>query len=321
MLPKAPLWWQGRGVRSTALLPVAAAYGVISSLHRAFARPVWVDVPVICIGNVVAGGAGKTPVALAVAELLKQFGVKPFFLSRGYGGTERGPLLVDFAQHMAGEVGDEPLLLAASCPTVVAADRVAGAVLAISHGAQAIIMDDGFQNDALHKDFSLLVADAAYGFGNGRLLPAGPLRETVKAAVSRADAVVVMDGTLSVLGGKPVLHASLQPDEDAAAHSGKRVVGFAGIGRPEKFRHTLRQMKAEVVAFVPFADHCYYPAYRMEALLRKAEAEGAALVTTAKDAVRLPEAFRGRVSVVNVKAHITEAEQLKTMLKRLFRGA
>lgn len=262
-------------------------------------------VPVICIGNVVAGGAGKTPVAMSVAESLLRRGAKPHFLSRGYGGTTVSPTRVDPAHHSARDVGDEPLLLARLAPTWVARDRVAGAKTAASAGADVIILDDGFQNPALCKDISILVVDGGYGFGNGHVMPAGPLREDLNAALGRADAVAII-GTdsqrigISVPGDKPVLAARFVPRIEDDDLSGTAVLAFAGIGRPQKFFDTLAGMGCNLVATRAFADHHPYTSDEVMQLLEEAAAAGAVAVTTEKDAVRLPAESRDIVRTLGV---------------------
>ncbi len=234
-------------------------------------------VPVICIGNPTLGGAGKTPTALAVARMLKAAGERPVFLSRGYGGRQRGPLLVAPDRDRAADVGDEPLLLARVAPTVVAHDRVEGAKAAQAAGATIIVMDDGFQNPSLAKDFSVLVIDGRRGLGNSKVFPAGPLRAPLDAQLARADAVVLVGAVgedAAVAGAAaearklPLLRAWLEPDREAIATlAGGRVLAFAGIGDPEKVFATLREAGIAVAATRSFADHHRYtPADARDAL-------------------------------------------------------
>ncbi len=301
---RAPEFWTENGLAARLLAPLGAAYHLAGVLRRGLVSPQSVDVPVICIGNLVAGGAGKTPVALALIDMLRESGLKPAALTRGYGGSETGPLRVQPGSHDAAMVGDEALLLAAAAPTWLARDRVAGARKAVAEGADVIVMDDGFQNPGLKKDLSLLVVDGTYGFGNGRVIPAGPLRETTASGLARADAVVLVggkDGATAdgpLFAGKPVLRARLLPRDDSLA--GQRVFAFAGIGRPGKFFQSLRDLGAEVVGSEAFADHQPYDSAALERLRHAAKTADAKLVTTAKDAVRLgPEAPRD-VTVLHV---------------------
>jgi len=316
---RAPDFWDGDDLLSRALVaaltPLGALYG---ATVRRKSKGAWrAPVPVICVGNLTAGGTGKTPVAIALAGMARAKGKTPFFLTRGYGGTLRGPVLV--AGHSAAEVGDEPLLLAAAAPTVVSRDRPAGARLAAERGADVVVMDDGHQNFALAKDLSLVVVDGERGFGNGRLLPAGPLRETVVQGLARADAVIVMGGGVPALAGfsGAVLRARLEPyaGED---WKGQRVVAFAGIGRPEKFFATLRSLGADIVHTVPFGDHHPYTQDDLDRLKSLAGREGARLVTTAKDLVRLAPAARQGIAALAVRAVLDPQPVVDELLDSLF---
>ena len=277
--------------------------------------------PVICVGNLVAGGAGKTPVALSLAALLGARGAAVHMLSRGYGGTLKGPVRVDPATHSARVVGDEPLLLAQAAPTWVARDRAAGARAAIAAGAGLLLMDDGFQNPSLEKDLSLLVVDGGYGFGNGRVMPAGPLREPVAVGLARASAAVILGedtcGVAAMLrGGPPTFRAHLRLD-GAADLIGKRVLPFAGIGRPEKFYASLRALGCEVVAHWDFPDHHPYTPEEVMAIWDEARARDATPVTTAKDFVRLPEDARTLVRAVEVTVDWADEAALSRLLDPL----
>src|SRR5262245_21832401 len=287
-------WWREVGATARLLAPAAALYGAISGA-RLGQRGTRAGAPVICIGNLTMGGAGKTPTALAVARLLAAAGERPAFLSRGYGGERPGPLAVDAARHHAAEVGDEPLLLARAAPTVVARARVAGARLAVAAGASVIVMDDGFQNPSLAKDCSVLVVDARRGIGNGRVIPAGPLRAPLAAQLERAHALVVVgsgSGAAEVAaqaraGNLPVFAARLAPDAGfIAALGGGRALAFAGIGDPEKFFATLAAAGIAVAATRSFPDHHRYSAAEARALCDDADREGLVLVTTEKDLAR-----------------------------------
>lgn len=319
---KAPgFWYSDDGILSRVLSPLGAVYGAVTK-RRMTAAPADSGAVVVCIGNIVAGGAGKTPVALAVADILRDAGHAPHFLLRGYGGAAAGPLRVDLAKHDAAAVGDEALLLAASGPAWVSRDRLAGARAAAQSGAQIVVMDDGFQNPHVKKDVSILVVDGGAGFGNGRVIPAGPLREPVGNALARADAVVIVgEDTCGVgerLGGLPVFTARVAPDPGIAARlKGKKVLGFAGIGRPEKFRRTLEDLGATVAGWRGFADHHPFTTRDVENILNEAREKDAIAVTTAKDAVRLPEALRDRVTVLPVTLEFDDAAGLRAVLTKL----
>jgi tetraacyldisaccharide 4'-kinase len=288
-------WWGEAGLAAALLAPFAAVYGAVASarLAQSGARA---TVPVICIGNPTVGGAGKTPLALTLARLLREAGEVPMLLSRGYGGMLKGPLRVDLARHRAADVGDEPLLLARVAPTVVARDRVSGAQAAIAAGAGVIVMDDGFQNPSLQKDFSILVVDGRRGIGNGRVVPAGPLRAPLIAQLARADALVMVGAsnagaavTAAARGrGVPVFHAGLAPDAArTAALAGTRVMAFTGIGDPQKLFATLAGAGVAVVATRSFPDHHGYTRAEARMLCEQADREALTLVTTEKDLVRM----------------------------------
>jgi tetraacyldisaccharide 4'-kinase len=287
-------WWQQSGRAAAMLAPLAAAYGAVAArrMARDGARA---RVPVVCIGNPTVGGAGKTPTALAVACMLADVGETPVFLSRGYGGRLSGPLQVYPAMHRAIDIGDEPLLLARAATTIVAHDRVKGAQMAETAGASVIVMDDGFQNPSLAKDFSVLVVDGGRGIGNGEIIPAGPLRAPLGAQVDRAQAVIVVgEGDAGGVADEarkralPVFRARLMPDTSfIATLGGSRVLAFAGIGDPEKFFATLRAAGVAVATTRSFADHHRYTRGEAQALCDAAERDGLVLVTTEKDLARM----------------------------------
>lgn len=273
-----------------ALLPAALIYDAIARLRFLLTFPRDAGAPVICVGNPTLGGAGKTPVAIAIAERLKAMGRHPAFLSRGYGAKVDGPLVVG-PDHRSSDVGDEPILLARMAPTVVSPDRIAGAALAARLEIDVIIMDDGFQNPTLSKDLSILVIDGPAGLGNGFIFPAGPLRMSFAHQKSRADALIIIGEDRAGVAAKaacPVLRAMIVPDDVAAASlTGQRVVAFAGIGRPDKVFATLADIGAEVVARHSFPDHHVYTEEDARKLLGAAERHAAMLVTTEKDMARL----------------------------------
>ena len=324
---RAPDFWRQRNGAAILLAPLGVLYGLSVALKARFARPVDAGLPVICVGNLTAGGSGKTPVAIAIAERLRAKGHKPFFLTRGYGGSERGPAVAARA-HSAAQMGDEALLLARAAPTIVARDRAAGARLAREKGATVLVMDDGHQNFALRKSLSLVVVDAAAGFGNGFQIPAGPLREPVAQGLARANAVILMGSERSEDGrapkrapggapdlgsfSGPVLRAHLKVDGEAFA--GKTVFAFAGIGRPEKFVASLEDSGAEVVGSCFFPDH--HPYTEEEIVQLKAIAGQAQLVTTEKDFVRLTVADREGIRLLKAAALFEDPAALDGLLDR-----
>jgi tetraacyldisaccharide 4'-kinase len=314
---RQPEFWNGRdrGARLAlaALAPLGWAYGATVAWKRDHAKPHRPRSKVICIGNLTAGGTGKTPIAIAVTRALAERGERPFILSRGYGGRLRGPALVDPAHDTAQEVGDEPLLLARAAPVVVARDRALGAELADDQGATVIVMDDGHQNFALAKDISIVVVDAETGFGNGMVLPAGPLREPVAQGLARADAVVLVGNGAPDLKGfaGPVLRARLAAI-DVVGLNGRDVVAFAGIGRPDKFFDTLKSLGAKLVETREYADHHAYTASEIARL--QAKARGVLLVTTEKDYVRLTQTERDGVNFLPVRAAFDDPAALARLL-------
>jgi len=312
---RPPAFWQRDGVLPRLLAPAGAIVAELTA--RRVARAGWrAPVPVLCCGNAGVGGAGKTTVVLDLARRLVARGIAVHCLTRGYGGRAHGVLRVDPAVHDAGLVGDEPLLLAAVAPTWVAADRGASAQAAVAAGAEALLMDDGLQNPTLVKDLALLVVDGAAGFGNGRVMPAGPLRESVAAAAGRCRAAVLIGpdraGARAALPtGLPVLTATLAADE---ALDGLRVLAMSGIARPAKFHDTLRQAGAKIAGCVDFPDHHQFTNAELDRVLADAAALGATPVTTPKDAVRLPDAVRRRVRVIGVALHWDDPAALARLL-------
>ena len=301
---RAPEFWKHEGLAAFCLTPAAILWGMATGLRRRIARPSKASAPVLCVGNLVAGGAGKTPLALSFAHHLLDLGRQPHFLTRGYGGRESGPLRVDPERHDARDVGDEALLLAAVAPTWVAHHRPRGAIAAATEGADVIIMDDGYQNLTLAKDISVLAIDGGYGFGNRRVMPSGPLREPLVGGLRRADAAIVI-GTDATGACNGVVHytkvftAALVP-QDVGNIAGERVFAFAGIGRPEKFYATLRLMGCTVAETRNFSDHHPYTSREIMRLCDDAAAMGAVPVTTEKDYVRLPPAARDMIKVLPV---------------------
>lgn len=319
---KAPGFWQSRGLLPALLTPASWIYRAGAALRAATTQAYRAPVPVICIGNLVAGGAGKTPVTLSLGRALTKRGLKVAFLSRGYGGRLGGPLQVQPEKHGAADVGDEPLLLAEAAPTWISRDRAKGAEMAAAAGADVILMDDGFQNPTIAKSGSVLVVDGGYGFGNGCVMPAGPLREDIAGGLARADAVILLGEDRQGLAGPlgrmlPVLRGRLAPSRSVQGLKGERAVAFAGIGRPEKFFETLTNLGVTLLETRAFGDHAPYRGEDLIDLIARAEKEDALLLTTAKDHVRLPEEIRLLVRRVDVDLVWENPDAIEALLDRL----
>jgi tetraacyldisaccharide 4'-kinase len=323
-------WWQKPGLAAWLLSPFALIYGAIARwrMRRAGLR---VGIPVICIGNFTLGGTGKTPSAIAIAKLLAARGETPFFLTRGYGGSQTGPVRVDPATHRASDVGDEPLLLARSAPTIVSRDRAAGAQFAEKAGASVIVMDDGLQNPSLHKDFSIAVVDGRRGIGNRYVFPAGPLRAPLSAQLTQVHAILTVGTGMAVneltaiasAHGLPVLRGRLDPRREIeSAMEGHRALAFAGIGDPQKFFLTLDELGIEATIRQSFADHHPYSEDDAANILALCKAERLVPVTTEKDIVRLSghDGARGRLAAaakaVPVSLAIEDVAPLEELLQR-----
>lgn len=320
-----PRWWYRRQpsmrVTRALLTPLSWVWAGVTARKIARVTPADPGVPVICVGNVTMGGVGKTPI---VRELLRQV-PGAHGLSRGYGGRLAGPVRVDPAAHTAEDVGDEPLMLAREAPIWVSRDRASGARAAADAGATAVVMDDGFQNPSVRKTLSLIIVDGEtrdgeWPFGDGRVFPAGPMREPLKAGLARADAVVLLmpsdlaepdPDLLALFGDTPVLIARLEPAEPPP--SGPQF-GFAGIGKPWKVERSLKSAGCDLVDFAPFPDHGAYDEGTLKALAARAEVANAGLVTTEKDWVRLPPAWRARVRPWPVRARFEDEAALKALL-------
>jgi tetraacyldisaccharide 4'-kinase len=307
----APKFWRQNNLLSRALLPASWGYEYISHWYGKRVKTHKVSVPVICVGNLVMGGAGKTPTVIALVDILKKIGHTPHILSRGYGAVIKDSIQVDIKNHTYLQVGDEALLLAEKATTWAGEDRVLSAKLAISHGASVIIMDDGLQNYSLHKDLSLLVVDTLQGFGNGKVFPAGPLRESPQRGVRKAAIVVAIGDGILPKGIPSATRAYMRAIDEV---NPRPIVAFAGLGYPEKFNRTLLDYGFDVKRFIPFPDHHPYTIPELERLVKIGGRRKIDLMTTAKDFLRIPERFKKKVSAFNVQLEFDEPELFYELL-------
>jgi tetraacyldisaccharide 4'-kinase len=328
-MTEAPEFWNhadgpdSAPMRRALLTPVSWIYQSGAALRAVTSAVYKPPAPVICVGNVTLGGAGKTPIAIEVLTRLRAKGVEAHALTRGFGGRRTGPLLVDPEEHDFRDVGDEALLLTRVAPTWVAKSKPAGARAASKAGAELIVLDDGFQNPTVHKDLNLVLIDAAWGFGNGRVFPAGPLRESARSAMSRADAVILVSSGPSSepRGGwrrylpdhAPVLEAEIVPKGSGPAGP---VFAFAGIARPEKFFDSLLRWGAEIKATRSFPDHHPYTNEDLTTLRNDARRHNALLITTEKDLMRLPSDMRKLVHAWPVGARFKDPGALDSLFER-----
>ena len=313
---KAPrFWYRKHSILGYLLSPLGGIFAIGGMFRSVFAHPYKAGIPVICVGNIVAGGSGKTPTALAIAKLLIDEGHKPVFVTRGYGGTEKGPLKVIIAQHTAKQVGDEALLLARGAPTWIGRDRIAAIKMAEQQGTH-IILDDGLQNPNIKPDITLLVVDGPAGFGNEQFIPAGPLRERLKHALPRLDAVVMIGEDKHHIAARvniPVISAKLEPIMPVNLMQDSKYLAFAGIARPEKFYDTCRGLGLNIVGTRDFSDHHIFTMKELRSLWQHAASNNARLITTEKDFVRLNSDFRDLVVALPVKLGLDTAAMMKLL--------
>lgn len=339
-----PYWWYGPrwSWQSVLLAPAASVYGRIA--RKRLERPAAYrsPLPVLCVGNFTAGGTGKTPLSIALADIVRELGREPVFLTRGYGGSAHGPLLVDVHSSTAAETGDEPLLLARAAPTIVARDRVAGiqGIEKRFSNDTVVIMDDGLQNPALAKSFTIAVVDVTRTFGNRHCLPAGPLRAPLKSQLPRADAIVISGDAYAVteskalrdvteLFGGLVLRAQVAPAGDLKWLNGANVLAYAGIANPARFFNLLEAQGARLAGRRTFSDHHTFTDAEASELLKEAETLGARLVTTEKDFVRLhgTSGARGTLRDMSMTLPVTtvfpakDQDALETRLRAVLNAA
>lgn len=316
---KTPHFWSTRQWISYLLIPFSWLWTRMAKWNEGTIKSESVSIPVICVGNLVMGGAGKTPTVIALVELLKKMGHVPHILSRGYGAYIRNTILVNPEKHNYLQVGDEPLLLAHAAPTWAGPDRVQSAKAAISQGATVLVMDDGLQNPSLKKDLSFIVVDSIQGVGNGMVFPAGPLREPIEAGAGRANAMIVIgneEPSFEFINEQFAAKIKcLKEDSDKEKRS--NIIAFSGIGYPEKFKRTLKENGYEFCQFIEFADHHPYTIHDMIKLVKLAEQHKATLLTTTKDWLRIPTHYRNKVETLPISLNFDEPEKIKKFLTKI----
>lgn len=314
---KTPRYWNKKNLQSVVLWPLGCLYNLATKLNIKFSHSRSVNKPVICIGNLTAGGTGKTPVAISLAGITQSLGKKTFFVSRGYGGKLKD-VIVDNKKHSAAEVGDEPLLLSRRAQVVVNPDRWQGACKAVENGADLIIMDDGFQNPGLKKDLSFLVFDGGFGYGNGWGIPSGPLRESLSDGLKRAQAIIIIGKDKHNLAEEfnflPVFKGNIAPKP--LKINNPNAIAFAGIGRPDKFYASMREMGFNLLKTIDFPDHHQYTQPELENLIAMAKELQAELYTTSKDFVKLPPALQKNFKVLEIDIQWEDKAKLIDFLKK-----
>lgn len=311
---KTPDFWKHTTPLSIVLAPIGWLYGTITALRFKWGKAYKAPCPVICIGNLTAGGTGKTPVSLSIAHLLQKEGKNPCFISRGYGGKLRN-IIVNKAIHSAQQVGDEPLLLAQKAQTAISPNRAAGAKLAVAAGANCLIMDDGFQNPGLYKDLSFLVFDGSYGIGNGKIIPAGPLRETFTQGLKRADAVIILGEDKFGIAEKselPAFYGSIKAKQPQ--NKQQKALAFAGIGHPQKFYNSLKSCGIDIVKTIDFPDHHFYTTVELRQIIDTAAKQNLQIFTTSKDYVKIPQELQTSFQVLDIEVIWENPDKLKEFI-------
>mgnify|MGYP000013066839 FL=1 len=326
---KTPKFWSGLNWQSILLFPLSYIWRLGHYINQKNAQPQKSDIPVICVGNLTVGGSGKTPVVITLCRFLSGIGKSPSVLTRGFGGRKKGPVFVNSNLHESEDVGDEPLMMSNSNTVCVSRNRPAGAAFISSDKElDCVVMDDGLQNPTLEKNLKIAVFDGKFGIGNGLLLPAGPMRETLDDGLKNVD-MVIFNGedetglTQKIPSHIPIFTGELRPDDEIIEHlKGRPVYGFAGIGNPSRFFKTLQNIGADIVGETHFADHHPYTDTDMSQLYEDANQAGSELVTTQKDWMRLPAEWRERVLTVPVRIHFSSADSIKivSLLETTFKN-
>ena len=316
-----PKFWNNDTLSSKMLAPLAWLYGKIIVLRSQNTKPKKIDIPVMCIGNATIGGAGKTPVAMAIAKILMRDGINVHFLTRGYGGSLKGPVKVNPKIHNFEDVGDEALLLSKISKTWVSRNRYLGAMAASKAGAQTIIMDDGFQNLSIFKNSSFLVVDGNYGFGNKKLIPAGPLREKIDRAITRADAAIIIGkdqkNIVKEIGNKiKIIRGKVRVDKKYYHLRNKNYLAFCGIGIPEKFFSTLESIGVKIKKRYIFPDHYKYSKKEIDQICKTAKNLKAEIITTEKDFVRLPKKSSMKIKTLPITIEWAKKKEITKLLRK-----
>ena len=316
-----PKFWNDDTLSSKILAPLAWLYGKIVVLRSQNPKPEKIDIPIICIGNVIIGGAGKTPVAMAIAKILIRDGVNVHFLTRGYKGSLKGPVEVNSKIHNFEDVGDEALLLSKISKTWISHNRYLGADAASKAGAQTIIMDDGFQNSSIFKDSSFLVVDGGYGFGNKKLIPAGPLREKIDHAIKRADAAIIIGkdrrNIIQEIGGKiKIIRGRIRVNKKYHSLKNKNCLAFCGIGMPEKFFSTLESIGVKIKKKYTFPDHHKYSSEEIDQICKAGKNLKAEIITTEKDFMRLPKKPSMKIKTLPITIEWEKKEEVIKLLRK-----
>jgi len=317
---RTPKFWSEQNLSAQLLRPFGEIYSFATKMKIRFGKPRAANVPIVCIGNLTAGGTGKTPVAISIMKIMKKKYKRPMFVSRGYGGKLKN-VVVDRQENTYEQVGDEPLLLARHAPTIINPNRYQAALLAQDEGADAIVMDDGFQNQSLAKDLSFLVFDGKAGIGNGYCVPSGPMREKFENGLERADAVIILGEDKQNLrlkiSGIPVFYGKIVPLTKPEFN--KNVIAFAGIGRPQKLYDTLLALGADLIATRDFPDHHKYKEQELLDLIDFAKNTNSDLYTTTKDYVKIPYHLRSEFKVIEIGIKWQDEDKLcEFICSRLF---
>jgi tetraacyldisaccharide 4'-kinase len=312
MVMRTPkFWYQPRGILSILLAPLSWLYQLGDKINQALKPNAYKSpLPVICVGNATAGGGGKTPTVIALTKILSDYNIA--LLTRGYGGNITEPTIVDLKAHTTAQVGDEALLLAQHATTIICRNRAEGAKMAEQNNANIIIMDDGLQNNSLHKDITFLVIDRQIDFGNNKVIPAGPLRAPLKTTLNKSDAVICIGAPLQ--SDLPVFESAIEPQNNI--HPSTQYIAFAGLAIPDKFKNTLLDLNASLIGWYPFADHHAYTNDDIQELKDIAKEKSATLITTEKDFVRLSPEQKENIETLPIALRFKDEEAITHFIRK-----